>query len=133
MKHIMVVEDDPVNALVFRKILERRGSFRVTVTEDAQVLMEACRSGQVDVVVLDVSLPSTRWEGRPVGGVDLCKLLKSDPRTVSVPVLLATAHAMRGDAEDLLADSGAQGYVSKPIVDHEAFVMQVQGLLERAA
>jgi len=133
MKHVFVVEDDPINALVFRKVLERRGAFQVTVSEDAQVLMEACRAGQVDIVVLDVSLPGTKWEGRPVGGVDLCRLLKSDPRTAQIPVLLATAHAMRGDAEGLLQESGAQGYVSKPIVDHELFVSQVRDLVEKAA
>jgi len=133
MKHVIVVEDDPVNALVFRKVLERRGGFRVTVTEDAQELMEGCRSGDVELVVLDVSLARTTWEGQPVGGVALCKLLKSDPRTVSIPVLLATAHAMQGDSESLLQESGAQGYVAKPIVDHESFVAQVQGLLEKAA
>lgn len=133
MKHVIVVEDDPVNALVFRKVLERRGHFRVTLTEDAQALMESCRAGEADLVVLDVSLARTHWEGQPVGGVDLCKLLKSDPRTMHIPVMLATAHAMRGDSETLLQDSGAQGYVAKPIVDHEAFIAQVQGLLEKAA
>ena len=48
-------------------------------------------------------------------------------------MLLATAHAMRGDAEQLLAESGADDYVAKPIVDHEAFVQQVHALLEAAA
>jgi CheY-like chemotaxis protein len=40
---------------------------------------------------------------------------------------------MRGDAENLLAESGADDYVAKPIVDHEAFVAQVKSLLEEAA
>jgi CheY-like chemotaxis protein len=50
-----------------------------------------------------------------------------------VPVLLATAHAMRGDAEKLLADSGADGYVSKPIIDHDEFARRALGMMERAA
>ena len=50
-----------------------------------------------------------------------------------VPVMLATAHAMRGDPESLLAESGADDYVSKPILDHQAFVEQVLGLMEQAA
>jgi two-component system cell cycle response regulator DivK len=48
-------------------------------------------------------------------------------------VVLATAHAMRGDAERLLAESGADDYVAKPIVDHAAFVLQVRNFLEAAA
>ena len=50
-----------------------------------------------------------------------------------MPILLATAHAMRGDAEQLLAESGADGYVAKPIVDHEAFAAHARELMERAA
>jgi CheY-like chemotaxis protein len=48
-------------------------------------------------------------------------------------VLLATAHAMRGDAERLLADSGANDYVAKPIIDHAEFARQVRGFLEDVA
>ena len=33
--------------------------------------------------------------------------------------MLATAHAMRGDAEELLVESGADDYISKPVVDHD--------------
>jgi CheY-like chemotaxis protein len=40
--------------------------------------------------------------GRSVSGVDLCRLLRADPATGGVPIVLATAHAMRGDAEQLI-------------------------------
>ena len=45
----------------------------------------------------------------------------------------ATAHAMRGDQERLLAESGADDYVAKPIVDHEEFAARARALMERAA
>ena len=48
-------------------------------------------------------------------------------------MLLATAHAMRGDAERLLAESGADQYISKPIVDHDVFVACVRELVREAA
>ena len=133
MKHVLVVEDEPLNAIVFSKVLERRGGFRVTLTEDAERVFELARAGAVDLVIMDVSLAHTRWEGRAVNGVELCRLLKADPRTGRVPVLLATAHAMRGDAESLLAQSGADHYVAKPILDHEDFIQRVRSLLEKAA
>jgi CheY-like chemotaxis protein len=60
-------------------------------------------------------------------------MIKNHPSSAGVPVILATAHAMRGDAENLLAESGANDYVAKPIVDHGAFVAQVKSLLEEAA
>ena len=131
MKHILVVEDDPHNALLFRKILERRGGFRVSVTEDAQAVVDQVRSGRVDLVIMDVSLANTRWQGRAVSGIELCHLLRSEVGTGGVPIVLATAHAMRGDAQKLVGQSGADDYVSKPILDHQGFVYQIQAVLDR--
>ncbi|HET7226458.1 MAG TPA: response regulator [Candidatus Eisenbacteria bacterium] len=130
---ILVVEDDAHNATLFRKLLEKRCGARVTVTESVAEVLNLARAGAVRLVVMDVSLGNSRWEGRSLSGVDLTRMLKADPATAAIPVLLATAHAMRGDAEQLLAESGADGYVSKPILDHDAFVRQVHEHLKEAA
>jgi two-component system cell cycle response regulator DivK len=82
---------------------------------------------------MDVSLNNSRWDGRGISGVEICRLLKQDPATAHIPVVLATAHAMRGDAESLMADSGADDYVAKPIVDHEEFVARIRTRLPEAA
>jgi CheY-like chemotaxis protein len=133
MTHVLVVEDDPHNAVLFRKILEKRAGYRVTVTESPIEVLSLVRSGDVQLVIMDVSLTNSRWEGRAVSGVDLCRLLRSDRSTAHVPIVLATAHAMRGDAEDLLGESGANDYVAKPILDHAAFVAQIRRLVPEAA
>jgi CheY-like chemotaxis protein len=133
MKHVLVVEDDAHNAALFQKVLEKRAGFRVTVTEDAAEVLRLAGSRTVDLIILDVSLRNTTLEGKPLSGVDLCLLLKSDPRTAALPVLLATAHAMRGDGQRLLKESGADDYVSKPIVDHAEFAAQVRRHLPEAA
>ncbi len=133
MRHIVVVEDDAHNAVLFRRLLEKRGPFRVTVTESAEEVLALARSGDTALVMLDVSLANTTYEGRALNGVDLCRLLKADPAAARVPVVLATAHAMRGDGERLLAESGADEYVAKPIVDHTAFVERLRTLCEREA
>jgi CheY-like chemotaxis protein len=126
MIHVVVVEDDPMNALLFRKLLEKRCGYRVTVTESAEEVLSLARNADVGLVLMDVSLANTRYAGEPVNGVELCRLLKGDPATRDVPVMLATAHAMRGDAEELLRESGADDYVSKPVVDHSEFAEQVK-------
>ena len=133
MSHVIVVEDDVHNGMLFRKLLEKRGGYRVTVTESAEELFLLCRGGGVALVIMDVSLTNTRWEGQPINGVELCRLLKDDPRTAGIPVMLATAHAMRGDDQKLLALSRADGYIAKPIVDHAAFVAQVKSHVREAA
>ena len=132
MRHVVVVEDDAHNATLFRKVLEKRAASRVTVTEDPAEVLALVRAGDVSLVVLDVSLRRSQWQGRPVGGVEICHLLRAEGLH-RVPLLLATAHAMRGDGERLLAESGADDYVAKPIVDHDAFARLAISLMERAA
>jgi len=133
IRHVLVVEDDPSNATLMRKIFEKRLGARVTVTDDPAVMFETLGAGDVSLVVLDVSLGQSAWEGRPVDGIELCRRIKSDGATALTPVILATAHAMRGDAERLMAESGADDYVAKPILDHAQFVGQARRLMERAA
>ena len=132
MKHVVVVEDDAHNAVLFRKILERRLGCRVTHTEDPAEVLELVQAGDVALVIMDVSLRHSKWQGRPAGGVEICQLIRRQALR-HVPILLATAHAMRGDAERLLAESGADDYVSKPITDHERFAALARELMERAA
>jgi CheY-like chemotaxis protein len=133
MRRALVVEDDAYNAMLFRKLLEKRCGCAVTVTESVEEVLSLCRAGAADLIIMDVSLNNSRWEGRAINGVEICRLLKQDPATAHVPVVLATAHAMRGDAEHLLAESGADDYVAKPIVDHEQFVARVLARLPEAA
>jgi CheY-like chemotaxis protein len=133
MRRALVVEDDAHNAMLFRKLLEKRCDCAVTVTESVEEVLTLCRAAAVELVIMDVSLNNSRWQGRPISGVEICRMLKQDAATSHIPVLLATAHAMRGDAEALLAESGAEDYVAKPIVDHDAFVARIRGRLPEAA
>jgi CheY-like chemotaxis protein len=132
VRHVIVVEDDEHNAILFRKLLEKRAGCRVTTTEDPAEVLGLIRSEPIALVVLDVSLRRSTWQGRPVGGIEICRLIR-ETANGHVPVLLATAHAMRGDEEALLAESGADGYLAKPIVDHELFTSLALQLMERAA
>ena len=129
MPYILVVEDDPNNALVFEAILRRIGGFDVGVTEDVDEIIESCRSGKVDLVIMDVSLTQSFFNGEKVDGLDIAKLLKEDDECKNIPVLLATAHAMKGDKERFLTMSGADGYITKPVMDHRGFVDTVKALI----
>jgi two-component system cell cycle response regulator DivK len=133
VRRVLVVEDDAHSVVLFRKLLEKRCGCEVTVTESVEEILGLCRAGAVELVIMDVSLNNSRWQDRAVNGVEICWLIKRDPATAHIPVLLATAHAMRGDAESLMTESGADDYVAKPIVDHAEFVKRVQACLPEAA
>jgi CheY-like chemotaxis protein len=104
-------------------------SCEVLGTEDPVELFGACQSGDVVLVLMDVSLKNSAIEGRQVSGLDLSRELKKDARSRSIPVVLATAHAMHGDRQRLLAGSGADAYVTKPVVDLAQFVSILKSLI----
>lgn len=126
---ILVVEDDPMNAKLFQLILARKAGFTVEVTEDPAHVVEVVRAGGADLIIMDVSLSNSEWNGVPVDGLEITRRLKHDPTTKRVPILLATAHAMKGSKEKFLQESGADDYISKPIVSAEELIQRIQTLL----
>ncbi|MEY3298056.1 MAG: hypothetical protein RLZZ597_1316 [Cyanobacteriota bacterium] len=129
MKTVLIVEDDLVNARVFSKILTKRGGLAVQHTENVEEVVTLARSGTVDVILMDVSLAHSMYEGKPMDGIKITQLLKSDPKTAHLPIILVTAHAMEGDRENFLGQSGADDYISKPVIDHQQFVDQIKAAM----
>ncbi len=128
-KTVLLVEDDLGNVRVFSRYLTRLGGFAVTHTEDADTVMQIAKAGQADLILMDVSLSHSLYQGKPIDGIKLTQLLKRDPSTASLPVILVTAHAMIGDKETALTQSGADAYISKPVVNYQAFIDQIKVLL----
>ena len=131
MKTVLIVEDDLINARVFSKILTKRGGLNVKHTENVDEVMEIAHSGEADLILMDVSLSRSVYQGQSVDGIKITQMLKSNPETARLPVILVTAHAMEGDRENFLKQSGADDYISKPVVDHQHFVEQIMALLPK--
>lgn len=131
MKTVLIVEDDLVNARVFSKILTKRGGLAVKHTENVEEVMQIAQAGEADIILMDVSLARSVYKGKAVDGIKITQMLKSDPQTSKLPIILVTAHAMAGDREQFLEQSGADGYISKPVVDHQEFVNQIIALLPK--
>ena len=129
MKTVLIVEDDLINARVFAKILSKRGGFGVRHTENVEEVMKIVQSHEIDLILMDVSLSRSVYQGKSVDGIKITQMLKSDPQTAYLPIILVTAHAMEGDRENFLNQSGADGYISKPVVDHQLFIDQITALL----
>ncbi|NEO73420.1 response regulator [Moorena sp. SIO3H5] len=129
MKTVLIVEDDPINARVFSKILSKRGGLNVKHTEDVEEVMQIAQAGEADIILMDVSLAHSVYQGKSVDGIKITQMLKADADTSKLPIILVTAHAMEGDRENFLKQSGADDYISKPVVDHQKFVDQIIALL----
>ena len=129
LQTVLLVEDDPTNVRVFSKILIKRAGLNVRHTENVEEVLAIAQAQEVDLVLMDVSLSHSMYQGKSVDGIRLTQMLKENPETAQLPVVLVTAHAMDGDRENFLKKSGADDYISKPVIDHEAFVKQIQSLL----
>lgn len=131
MTTVLIVEDDPINLRVFSKILTKRGGLQVKGTEIVEEVLQFAQSGEIDAILMDVALANSIYQGKPVDGIKITQMLKKDPKTANLPIILVTAHAMEGDRENFLRESGADGYISKPVVDHEAFIQEIVSLINK--
>ena len=123
---VLVVEDDPANALLVETILRRLGGFNVIRSDDGDEILRIVATRPISAALMDVSLKDSRVAGEKVDGVELTRRIRALPGGVGLPVILLTAHAMKGDRERLLFSSGANDYVAKPIADQRALVDLVQ-------
>jgi two-component system cell cycle response regulator DivK len=130
-ERIMIVEDDPMNAKLFQLVLTRKGGYEIEITEDPEHVIREIQAGTVTLVIMDVSLSNSRMDGKPVDGLEITRRLKADPSTRHVPVLLATAHAMKGSKEKFLRESGADDYISKPIVSADDLLQRIVTLIAK--
>ena len=122
-KRILVVEDNDLNRKLFCDVLQA-GGFAVEPCADGNLAIERARAFTPNLVVMDIQL-------QEVSGLDLISTMKGDADLSGVPVLAVTAYAGKGD-EQRIRDSGAEGYLSKP-VSIGPFMAAVKGLVDREA
>jgi len=103
---ILVVEDDAVNQLVARGVLESTGAV-VSVASNGREALEMIRPGAFDLVLMDLQMPD-------MDGIETTRILRRNPALAGLPVIAMTASAMAGDRERLL-EAGMNDYVAKPV------------------
>lgn len=112
---VLIVDDNPVNLKLAVELLRCEGH-AVSQARDAESALAMIRAAPPDLVLLDLQLPK-------MDGLELARVLKSDPLTRPVSLVALTAHAMKGDAEKATA-AGFDGYMTKPI-DTRTFSTQI--------
>ncbi len=132
MRTVLIVEDEPSNVMVFSKILTKRGGLAVRHTENVQEVMQIVDSGEADIILMDVDLRNSRYQGKAMNGIQITQMLKANPQTAKVPVILVTASVMEGDRENFLKLSGADGYIPKPVIDQQEFVAQILAMMPKS-
>ncbi len=122
-KHIIVIEDERDILEVLEYNLKREG-YRVSVSSDGKAGLKMVRQGKPDLVLLDIMLPE-------IDGLEICQILKSEPSTHAIPIIMVTAKEEESDVI-LGLDLGADDYVTKPFSPKE-LIARVKALLRRSS
>jgi two-component system phosphate regulon response regulator PhoB len=119
---ILVVDDEP-DALEVLGFKLREAGFSPLFAKDGAKALTTARDERPDLIVLDLMLPE-------VDGLEVCKILRRDPATSSIPILMLTARA--GEMDRVVGlELGADDYVTKPFSPRE-LVLRIRKLLTRA-
>ena len=122
MKPKILIVDDEADALEVLGFKLREAGFAPIFAKDGARALAAARNERPDLMVLDLMLPE-------VDGLEVCKILRRDPATANLPILMLTARAAEMDRV-LGLELGADDYVTKPFSPRE-LVLRIRKLLAR--
>jgi two-component system, OmpR family, alkaline phosphatase synthesis response regulator PhoP len=120
-EHILVVDDEEDILELVRYNLVKEG-YRVTTVASGEEALRSARSVQPDIILLDLMLPG-------VDGLEVCRLLKQDPKTHHVPIIMLSA---KGEEADIVTglELGAADYITKPF-SPRVLVARLRAVLRR--
>ena len=107
--NILIVDDDPGNRLIARRMLERHeGVQAMQVVDGGAACLAAAREARFDTILLDISMPD-------MDGVTVCRQLRTYPGYDTCRIVACTAHAGREELAKFKAD-GFTTTLTKPFL-----------------
>jgi signal transduction histidine kinase/ligand-binding sensor domain-containing protein/CheY-like chemotaxis protein len=116
---ILVAEDNRVNQMLMRRLLEKEGH-AVWLASNGEEAVAACREREFDLVLMDVQMPG-------LDGQEATRRIRAGERGRRALIVALTAHAMAGDRERCI-EAGMDDYLAKPVD-----VVELRRVVARAA
>jgi two-component system, OmpR family, alkaline phosphatase synthesis response regulator PhoP len=122
MARILVAEDDPDIASLLAHYLQRAG-FEADMVSSGRDVLPRIKKAPPDLLLLDIMLPG-------LDGLEVCRSVRNDEHTASIPIIMVTA---KGEESDRIVglELGADDYITKPFSPNEV-VARIRALLRRA-
>lgn len=121
-KRILIVEDERDVLDLLMLTLRKAGGFSILTATDGATGLQKARLEKPAFIILDLMLPK-------MPGLELCKVLKTDPATSRIPIMMLTAKAEEIDRIVGL-EFGADDYVTKPFSPREV-TLRIRAILRR--
>ncbi len=102
---VLVADDDPQNRALIEEVCQSEG-FEVEGVGEGDRALEAARRRTFDLLLLDAAMPG-------MDGLEVCRQLKADPETASIPVMIVTA-SLEDSVRDRATELGAVAFITKP-------------------
>ena len=118
---ILIVDDELENLKLVGMFLQSKG-YRIVAAKNGTQGIEKAKEEMPDVIVLDVMMPD-------INGFEVCRLLRTDPKTAAIPVMMLTAKTRVTD-KVVGFEAGADEYLTKPILPDQ-LLERLEALLER--
>ncbi|BAZ21460.1 multi-component transcriptional regulator, winged helix family protein [Kalymmatonema gypsitolerans NIES-4073] len=119
---VMILDDDPVALELLSNLLQPWG-FRVKTLQDPQQFWEVLTTTTPDLLLIDLEMPT-------YSGIDLCRVVRQDPKWGNLPVLVVTAYTDLESIQQVFA-AGADDFIGKPVVGPE-LVTRVISRIDRS-
>lgn len=120
-KKILIVEDEPAIHELVKYNLQKEG-YSVLSAYDGVAGADLARDQKPDLILLDIMLPK-------MDGIEVCKMLKSNARTLGIPIIMVTAKSEEAD-KVLGLEIGADDYLAKPFGVRE-LLARIKAVLRR--
>lgn len=104
---VLIVDDDEKNLKLLRVILQNYG-YEVIEATNGEDAVKLAKENIPALILMDVRMPV-------MDGIVATKIIKSEPTTAQIPVIMLTSFAMAGNSERIILESGCDGYITKPI------------------
>jgi len=117
---VLLVDDNAQNLELLEAYMEDLPELRAITATNGLEALSRVAAASPDLILLDIMMPK-------MSGFEVCKRLKSDPKTRDIAIVMVTALTENGDVERA-AECGADDYISRPI-DRKALVDLVRNLL----
>jgi DNA-binding response OmpR family regulator len=119
---ILLVDDDINLTELLKLVFESRG-FGVTIADSGEETLEILQNELPEAILLDLMMPG-------ISGLEVCKRIRSDPRTSNIPVIVLTAKTGPESRTELM-EAGATDYLVKPIMPND-LINRIQEIVTRS-
>lgn len=127
-KTILIIEDDPFSQ-DFYNFIFRKAGLKSLIMEDGDLILLELAKDEIGLIIMDINLKNTTLNDERINGVKFSRIIKENEKYKNIPVVLVTAYSISTNGDSFFAESLADDYIVKPIIDYNELISKIKNLL----